>query len=117
MNIETIFNLIEKLGISPIKLLEGLRPYLVRLKDPLHEAILKQEKERVKRCVYILYNEYDTNGEPTGRLLAQFNDITEEGLVPFEEYPFEQLIMHLLTPKQNVKVTKELPPVKDAAHE
>lgn len=111
MNIQNIFELVEKLGISPMKLLEGLKPYLVKLKDPLHQAIVSQEKERGNRCVYILYNEYDSNGEPTGRLLAQFNDITEEGLKPFEEYPFEQLILHLLTPNKNQE-SKELPPSK-----
>lgn len=107
MNIETIFNLIGKMGISPIRLLEGLRPYLVNLKEPLHKAVAKQEEERGNQVIYILYNEYDTNGKPTGRLLAQFNDVTEEGLKPFKEVTFEALIMDLLSPKPSEK--KELP--------
>ncbi|MCR6637462.1 MAG: hypothetical protein NVV82_00270 [Sporocytophaga sp.] len=98
MNIETIFSLVEKLGISPIKLLEGLKPYLVNLKEPLYQAVLNQERTKGNRVVYILYAEYDTNGNPTGRLLAQFNDVTEEGLIPFKELPFEELILEILTP-------------------
>ena len=115
MNIESIFGLIGKLGISPMKLLEGLKPYLVNLKEPLHQAVVNQEKERGNRVIYILYNEYDAHGKPTGKLLAQFNDVTEEGLQPFKELPFEHLILDLLTPKDNQQdnqVPKELPPAK-----
>lgn len=107
MTIETIFGLVEKLGISPMKLLEGLKPYLVNLKEPLYQAVLNQERTRGNRVVYILYNEYDTNGAPTGRLLAQFNDVTEQGLVPFKELPFEELILEILTPD---KSQQALPP-------
>lgn len=107
MNIDQIFGLVGKLGVSPAKLLEGLKPYLLSLKDPLFEAVEKHEKERGNKVVYILYNETDLHGKSTGRLIAQFNDVKEGGLHPFAEYPFEQLILNLLTPSDD-KQPKEL---------
>ena len=109
MTIDSIFGLVQKLGVSPSKLLEGLKPYLTSLKDPLHEAVLRQENERGNRVVYILYNEMDVNGKATGRLIAQFNDVKETGLQPFAEYPFEQLILNLLTPTETTDLKKLKP--------